>query len=53
MRRYLVVQRTRNHARMHSQPGSSAASKTPQDRDFVLHGYRTQLIAPIKGGGMP
>lgn len=50
-----MVERTRTHTQLHSQPGFRAASKTPTDRGFLLCGHRSSrssLIALIKGGGM-
>lgn len=47
-----MVERTRTHTQMHSQPGLVAASKTPTDRGFLLCGHRSSLIALTEEGGM-
>ena len=47
-----MVERTRTHTQMHSQPGLVAASKTPTDRGFLLCGRYSSLIALTKEGKM-
>ncbi|MFZ3491648.1 hypothetical protein ACODT5_00145 [Streptomyces sp. 5.8] len=47
-----MVERTRTHTQLHSQPGFLAAPKAPTDRGFLLCGHRSSLTALIEEGGM-
>ncbi|MEU2354540.1 hypothetical protein ABZ599_16485 [Streptomyces misionensis] len=47
-----MVERTRTHAQMHSQPGFRTAFTTPLSRSFLLRGHRTSLVALTEEDGM-